>query len=267
VYYEGFHIGQVEAIGPAFQGGATRFRVDIAVAKGWRIPDNSHARMLASGLLAAMSIDIQAGDSPRPLSPGDEIPGQEAANLFAVVSDVAGEITRISRGSLQPLLDNLNQLLGSIGAAVETNLPSILTKVAEASDKLLTAADAAERILRQETVEQLHQTAGDVALAAQNFRHLAENLERSRNDLDQALRRADQTITHSDQLVQETRPQVQTTLTEVHGVLELVSARMDSILYNLEGASRDLKEFARSVRNNPSRLLSDRRPDDKVEPR
>ena len=51
VLYEGYPIGQVEDVVPIVQDGAMRFRVNYEVTEGWQIPDDSVARIGASGLL------------------------------------------------------------------------------------------------------------------------------------------------------------------------------------------------------------------------
>ncbi len=41
VLFEGFHIGQVEKIIPVEQGGRAKFRVDLTITKGWKVPGDS----------------------------------------------------------------------------------------------------------------------------------------------------------------------------------------------------------------------------------
>ena len=65
VYYEGFKVGQVEDITPDRSTGQTRYRLEISLPSGWQIPADSVARAVSSGLLSAVTIDIQ--DSCRPL--------------------------------------------------------------------------------------------------------------------------------------------------------------------------------------------------------
>ena len=54
VLYEGFQIGQVERITPLLTEGPVRFRVDLSVRRGWRIPEDSVARVAASARRRAM---------------------------------------------------------------------------------------------------------------------------------------------------------------------------------------------------------------------
>src|SRR5262245_52272878 len=74
VRYEGFPIGQVERIVPVPVDNGMRFRLDVSIREGWRLPDDSLARVGSSSLLAAKTIDIASGKSATALKPGSEIP-------------------------------------------------------------------------------------------------------------------------------------------------------------------------------------------------
>ena len=75
VRYEGFPVGQVEEITPFAEGGAMRFRLDLSVTRGWRIPEDSIARIGSSSFLAAKTIDVESGRAETALAPDSEIPG------------------------------------------------------------------------------------------------------------------------------------------------------------------------------------------------
>jgi hypothetical protein len=75
VRYEGYPIGQVERIEPFPEGGSMRFRIELAVREGWRIPADSVARIGSSSFLAAKTIDIQSGTRDDVIAVGGEVPG------------------------------------------------------------------------------------------------------------------------------------------------------------------------------------------------
>ncbi len=58
VSFQGYRVGKVERIRPGAPGTEHAFVVEISVVEGWKIPDDSVARMVASGLLAAVAVDI-----------------------------------------------------------------------------------------------------------------------------------------------------------------------------------------------------------------
>ena len=117
VLYEGYPIGQVEEVIPQPDGALMRFKVVFEVQQGWRIPADSIARIEAPGLLAAITLSIKAGKGETALKPGAEVIGEEAADVFAMVSSVAGEIGSIAENDIRPLLANLNPLLETINRA------------------------------------------------------------------------------------------------------------------------------------------------------
>ena len=63
VMYEGYPIGQVTEVTPTPDDQGMKFRVDLEVIEGWRIPADSQAQIAAPGLLAAVTISIKAGES------------------------------------------------------------------------------------------------------------------------------------------------------------------------------------------------------------
>src|SRR5690606_11958449 len=125
VFYEGFRIGQVDAIEPDRREGHTRYRVDFSVREDWEIPEDSVAQLVSQGLLADVSIGIREGQSPSMLEPGSEIAAQGGADLFVAMNELAGELTVLTRERIRPLVDTLATRLDSISGTLDENLPGI----------------------------------------------------------------------------------------------------------------------------------------------
>lgn len=284
VYYEGYHIGQVEAVEPLIEKGKpVRFKVDMSVTQGWQIPKGSQAQMSASGLLGTLSINIRAGDSPETLQPGARIDELERADLFAVIADVAAEIKSLSKQSIRPLLANMDKQVSKIGTGIE-GVPAVVENARKFTERLLGIADSIDKLVGAETERQVRETldgfkgiasdarktvAGfkrtpeDVRLtlaryasAADEFRNLATQLQASRKKLDGVLAQGNTVLKNADKLVQENRPNVREALTDLRKTMGYLAARADTILYNLDETSRNLKEFTRLIRQDPSRLIS-----------
>lgn len=271
VYYEGFHVGQVESITPENGSQPTRFRVEFSVRQGWPIPVDSEARLLASGLLSAISIDIRGGESERLLAPGAELPGREAANLFAAVNEVVAEIRQVSDQGLKPLLANLNQRIDQLAGHIDAHLPGILVNADRLTGKLLGGAEAIEQLLGDDNRKGVGAAIADLRQAAHDFRRLAADLNRTRVSVDGTVQRAHQAADAANQVMQasteviaENRSDLRAASADLRRTLDVLANRLDSILYNLEGSSRNLKEFSRSVRDNPSVLITSDRPRDPV---
>ena len=165
VLYEGYQIGQVEKINPLFVNGDTSFRLTLSVIRDWRIQEDSIARIEASGLLSTVSIDIKKGQSDKVLSPGDEIPGMGSNDLLTTVNDVAMDIKDLTRNSLRPLLDKLNNQVDVISADIRDitsgNIkPLFRDQVFPLVSKLNESADRLNRILSDENLENIQPAPG-----------------------------------------------------------------------------------------------------------
>lgn len=108
VLFEGYRIGQVEAITPAPAASGMQYKLELSVRSGWRIPSDSVAMVAPSGLISAVTIDIRDGKSATPLQPGESIAGQAQTDLFSLLNQVAGNFRKLSQDGLMPVLKNLN---------------------------------------------------------------------------------------------------------------------------------------------------------------
>lgn len=253
VTYEGFPIGQVESIAPRRAEGKTTFRVHMQVEKGWPIPADSTARVAASGILAAVSLDIKGGGSTDMLAPGSDITPGPAANIFAVMNDVAGQVTDISQNGLKPLLATLNMRVDALGQVLEKQAPELMTNLVALSNDLAAkspriTANVAQMsdVLANKVVNDANAKRMEQSL--QNVTELTSGLKESRVKLDNAL-------TTVDKLVDGNRDSVQQSLKDLRYSLQAVARNIDSISYNLEGTSRNMNEFSRQLRENPGVLI------------
>lgn len=111
VSYEGYRIGRVEAIEPVRDAAGTRYRVRLAVRRGWPIPADSIAHIRAAGLLAAVSVDIEEGRGREVLAPGGRLAGRVDEDMFASLAGAAEEAKRLlsdlrrSAAALNEVLD------------------------------------------------------------------------------------------------------------------------------------------------------------------
>ncbi len=228
VYFEGYSVGRIEDIAPVRADGRQRFRVDVSVRRGWRIPEDSVAEITASGLLSAVIVDIRAGSSERFLEPGSTIRSIEAGNLFATLSSVAGELGDLAEKSLRPLLDSLAE-----GA------PNIVSNLEDFTGVLQRSSDRIDRILRS------------VESVASNFDSVSAELVGTQAQLDGALRSL-------NAFLEENEGDVSHAIGDLHDSLESVARHVDAITHNLEATSRNMNEFSRQIRRNPGVLIRGR---------
>lgn len=254
VLYEGYPIGQVETVTPIAKDGAMRFRVDYEVTQGWQIPDDSIARIGASGLLSSITINIDAGSSPIAHKPRTEIRGQEASDLFSVMSDMAGEVSNIAANDIRPLLRTINATADSFASTMET----VGMLVEEDGTRMIhTFSEVANdlAVLTQDLNERLPRITENVDTSTANFAQLSADLNSTRTKLDTLL-------STSDAILGENREQVRKSIEDLKHVTDSLARHIDAVNQNVEGTARNMYEFSREIRQNPGLLLSGTPPRD-----
>jgi len=247
VFYEGYRIGQVDAIEPE-RNGRTRYKVFLDVRKDWPIPDDSVARLQSSGLLADMSVGIKEGESPQMLKPGSEIKGLGGGDLFAAMNDLAGELTVLTRDRIRPLIDTLATRIDSITGTIDDNLPEIVVQTRELMVKLNTAAANVNDIVGGANKQAIADTLADIRAVA--------------DELDETKARADALLSSLNATVEENRPEIRQTVLDLQQTVSAIATRIDAITHHLESSSRNIDEFSREIRRNPNRLLFTPKADD-----
>ena len=261
VLYEGFQIGQVENIDPQFSGGDTRYRLTLSVKQGWRIQQDSIARIEASGLLSTVSIDIKKGKSGVILAPGGEIMGKPSNDLFSTVNGVAEEIRDLAHNSLRPLLDKLNKQVDLIGGDIRDITtgeikPLFRDQVFPLMKKLNTSADRLSRVLSDTNLDNVDSTLANLQAATTEADTLMRNLQLSRQAIDELLAKA-------GAVVDDNSADLKSSVTDLKKTLYVTSQHIDAIAHHLESASRNMQEFSRQIRENPSLLLRGTPPSDR----
>jgi len=241
VFYEGYRIGQVGAITPERSDAGTRYRVELALRRDWPIPVDSPARLQSSGLLADVSIGIREGSSHEKLAPGGELRGEEGADIFVAVNELAGQISELTRTQISPLIHTLSQRVDSITGVIDRTTPAILEQTRALLERSNHAADAVNDLLRPQNRAAVGAILGEA-------RNLATELRNTRATLDQALGEL-------AAIAKENRPDLRRSIADLSSVLEALSSRMDVITHHLESSSRNLDEFSREIRMHPNRLI------------
>ena len=280
-FYEGYQIGQVETITPERTTHGMHYKVDLSVTKDWQIPQDSVARIVASGLLSGVSIDIQAGKSTVMLKPGSEIPGQEHANMFAALNDVAADFHELSRNGIQPVLKNLNQRIGSLAdeyrdlsasdvrPLVESlrkrvDDPELFDQLKKVVAKVDRSADQLNKMLGKENQRRLSTILSNGETASGNLNDLVTRIETTRREMDHVLIEMNKMVSSNQEGVSKTVTDAATAMQELRHSLQTVSESIDTVMYHLEGTSRNVHEFSRQVRENPGLLLNSTPPQDPV---
>ena len=241
VFYQGYRIGAVGKVTPERDANGTRYKVTLAIRHDWPIPADSPARLQSSGLLADVSIGIREGTSREMLKPGGELKGEEGADIFAAMNELAGEVSTLTRTQISPLIQTLSQRVDSITGTIDKSAPIVLDQTRALLDRMNRASDALNDVLKPE-----NRAAVGAILA--EVKGLGSELRKTRGTLDKALG-------DLAGIANDNRPDVRRSVRDLSSVLEDLSSRMDVITHHLESSSRNLDEFSREIRSHPNRLI------------
>ena len=253
VTYEGYKIGSVSLIQPEREAGQTRYRIELLVRDGWRIPRDSLARIYSEGLLAETVINIEEGADADYLKPGEAMQGALGNDIFAAMNDVAGNVNRLLQRDVRPLLDNLNSRVSHLGEQVDERLPALLDGLQSLVNTLQQAADSLPRILNSDTEARLTRVIA-------NSETISDNMLKLSRELQQTRQAADALLAQSGGTLNENREDIRRSVTALRVALEELSTNTETILRNLEGTSHNMNEFSRQIRQNPALLLSGKPP-------
>ncbi|MFQ5785541.1 MAG: MlaD family protein [Alphaproteobacteria bacterium] len=275
VRYEGYPVGQVEDIEPEAEGARMRFRVHVGVERGWRIPADSVARIGSTSFLAAKTIDIASGRSAAMLSPGDTIAGAPPADVFAVMSAVAGEVSDLNRDSVKPLIARVDGMVARLGSRLERDLtrllatlntlaetvnkdaPTLTASFEDLAGELNASARNLRRLLSPGNVETVERVLVNVEGASLSLAAVTRDLETTGREVGSLMRRL-------DAMVSENRGDVDKSLRDARYTLRAVAQNINAIMHNLDGTSRNMNEFSRMIRRNPGLLLGGPPPEEVV---
>lgn len=255
VTYEGYGFGQVSAIRPARTAEGVMYQVELKIQHGWQIPADSVAYIHSEGLLADTVVNISEGKAKRFLEPGATLAGEQGADLFATMAQVAGDIGILSE-RMHPLLGNLNRSVQQVGGELEQRLPAIFDAIQALVTKLDMSATHLSGMLNADTEAQTRRMLNNVDAAAVDFRTMASGLVEVKRD-------AQQLMSRLDGIVAQSQPELQQALSDLRRVLQQVARYSDGILQNLDSTGRNMSEFSRQIRENPGRLLGGATPQDR----
>ena len=256
VFYEGYQIGHVESIEPLQHGRVVDFKVNLEIRRGWRIPSDSIARSMVSGLLSAVAIDIRGGKAEASLPPGSEIKGQEAGNFFATLSDIGAEFGDLSTNSVRPLLDTLNAYIKQLSASTGQHLPTIMDNLDKLSGSVQRSAAVIEKgVLKPENLSHIDNIVENADKVVANLNELSHGLDETRRLLNESMAKV-------DKLVDTNSGNVNEGMRSFRYTMDTISRYVDDISHNADATARNMAEFSRSIRENPGLLIGGSTPQD-----
>lgn len=267
VTYEGYKLGSVSNITPLKHAGKTRFRVNLTIRDGWKIPKDSVAQIYSEGLLAETVINIEEGNSNEYLTPGNELTGRQGADVFAVINEVAGDASGLMEHNVRPLLDTLNARVSSLGGQLDDELPLLLKDLRQLVATLQEGANRVPRMLSGDTEQKFGRILGNAEDISDNLLTLSQSLLQTHTLANRVLTKSEQFFSQTNGVVMENQEDFHKSVVALRQSLQDVASYTQGILHNLEGASRNMNEFSRQIRDNPGSLLSGKPPRDEGVPR
>jgi phospholipid/cholesterol/gamma-HCH transport system substrate-binding protein len=260
VVYEGYPIGQVEEIVPRQVDGKTRFVIEMSVIRGWNIPVDSTAEIAASGLLAAVNMNIREGKSAEILKPGSEMRSRESNNIMLVVGDLARDIKDLTETEIRPLMQHLNTVVrgvgqligGDQGTQVSGDVRRVIQVISEAAPDIVrnveNFANKLDALMSERNMKVLESTIDNMGVSARNMADVTRQLGDTRKALDGL-------IGEIKMIVVDNKDDINQSVGDLRHTTETIARYIDSINQNLDVTARNMSEFSRALRQNPGLLL------------
>ena len=247
VSYEGYQIGTVDDIQPVQNKGATRYKVIFSIRKDWKVPKDSVARMVSSGLLSDVAINIEEGTSQEYLKPGDTITGEEGSNVFASMNSAANDI-KLLIGDMRKITNTLTDKQG---------MTDIMNNIKQFTNKLNESADRVQNILSQKNQQRIEDFLVKMNAVSNDLTNVTSGINTTLSSIDDL-------VTGTDSLLKDNRRDIRKSIQNLNTSLQVVADNINSITYNMDITSRNMSEFTRQIRENPGLLLGSKPPKDEV---
>ncbi len=258
VTVNGFKVGRVMRITPVTSQDSSGYQLELSIHKDWRIPVDSTARILIPGLLAAKQVDIKPGVSAEYIPPGGTIIGTKETNLMAAMQNVAAEISDLSEKTIKPLVMKLSSTVENLGNDLSGNIPHIT----ENTNTLLTSLNQTANRLNSILNEKNESHVNDFLANANTF---SEELSTISTDIGSLKNELQLFLKDSHQLIHENKNDLHKSIVGLADSSELLNNHLNTILYHLDGTSRNLHELSRSIRENPGLLIRGTKTEDPME--
>jgi phospholipid/cholesterol/gamma-HCH transport system substrate-binding protein len=185
---------------------------------------------------------------------------QTSAQLRAVLSDenaqkvdaVVDNMVKASENVVSLTEDTRRQIDALLGPSTSQKVDDALLNISSASRNIARLSDDVNKSLRDiltpETASKMQRALDNFSLAATNIATLSQDLGTTRAELDRLLAALSSSV-------DENRPNLRDASSDLRYILRSVAQNIDAVNYNLEGVSRNMFEFSRLLRQDPSVLL------------
>lgn len=229
VTYGGYAIGSVNNVQPLLENGQIRYKLSLGVKSGWRIPADSSAQIVMPAIISDKQIEITQGQAEKSLQPGDTIEGTEAVDVMELVDSIGQKLNKFIPESTK----NINKLVKQLNYS----------------------ADQVALLLSEENVNHLNSFFKNADSSSKNLSDLTASFSRINLQLDSVLDK-------TNVMLGDNSDDVRYSIIELRKSMDIISARIESVMYNLDATSQNMNEFSRTLRNNPGAILNSTPPVD-----
>ncbi len=243
ILFEGYQIGLIENIERSLDAdlGDRNYRVEIEVEKGWPIPESALAETTAPSFLAALVVNIDAGDSETILEPGSVIGSLEQGDLLSAAGDAMSKVSEV----LEFVKPRIEEITNSVGSVLNDENAQQLRSM------LQTMNDRIKDLLSAENTQRVELILTNLSAVSQDVSDLTNGLQTTKAQIDDIL----ETV---NGMIDSNTGDLGHSLADLHASLEAVSRHIDAVARNLEDTTRNASEFSEQIRKDPSVLLRGR---------
>ncbi|HSS65722.1 MAG TPA: MlaD family protein [Gammaproteobacteria bacterium] len=168
------------------------------------------------------------------------------------VGAVVDNMVTASRNAVSLTEDTRQQIHALLGPGTSRKVDDALQNISTASGNIARLSDDVNErlrgILTPETAQKMQRALDNFSLAAANIATLSRDLGATRAELDRLLAALSKGV-------DENRPNLRDSSSDLRYILRSVAQNIDAVNYNLEGTSRNMFEFSRLLRQDPSVLI------------
>jgi phospholipid/cholesterol/gamma-HCH transport system substrate-binding protein len=234
----------------------------LEISRDWRLSADSRAFVGSESLLKGEIVKIHPGSRETPLEPGGELRGcGREPDLTSQLKNLTEFLQQLIEETVGPILASLNRQVqalegllvggGEEGADSRQDIAGILENMRLMSEDLKSQVGAIDPQRIGEIVTSARTVAGNVEAITTSFEKRTADVERTLNDFSALAR-------DLKNLVRTNRSAVNRSLADTQYLLQELATALTPILNNIEGASRNLLELSRDLRDNPAVLLRGR---------
>jgi phospholipid/cholesterol/gamma-HCH transport system substrate-binding protein len=219
-------------------------------------------------VLAPLAIEIRGGTSDQMLQPGDALVGIPGQNLFAAMGLLANRFSTVDFSRIDRLLAVLDDSLQGVrdivlsdGKETSAQLRDLLSSANRALPSLLAELERFSRSLNASAEEiRLMINSGN----RKKVERILSNLDRSSADVQLTTQDTRRLMEQLAKIVESSEGDVHQSMNDARYILGLLARDIDTIMHNAEGTSRNIEEFSRQIRADPSLLIYGARVNDEA---